>query len=199
MLNEVDLFESLESQFVAHIDDADGPTTVTMFCAHAAWVAHQIDECLIKKKQPARVFKIFKKYNAAFYEKIVVNLNRNAHEINLKGTLLALVNGNVAHLKRRDSMRLMNEFALKGVQAIRREQNSMGANFDQICVKYFDIAKRYCLNSADYSKLVQKFEQELYIDIVKLTEDSSPLGYKQHFPLANVRSEEWQQLAEQVL
>jgi hypothetical protein len=83
-----------------------------------------------------------------------VNLNRNAHEINLKGTLLALVNGNVAHLKRRDSMRLMNEFALKGVQAIRREQNSMGANFDQICVKYFDIAKRYCLNSADYSKLV---------------------------------------------
>ncbi len=115
MFNEVDLFESLESQFVAHIDDADGPTTVTMFCAHAAWAAHQIDECLIKKKQPAKVFKNFKKYNSEFYEKIVVNLNRNAQEINLKGTLLALVNGNVAHLKRRDNMRLMNEFALKGV------------------------------------------------------------------------------------
>ena len=95
---------------------------------------------MIKKKQPARVFKIFKKYNAAFYEKIVVNLNRNAQEINLKGTLLALVNGNVAHLKRRDNIRLMHKFALRGVQAIKREQNSLGANFDQICVKYFDIA-----------------------------------------------------------
>ena len=70
---------------------------------------------MIKKKQPAKVFKNFKKYNSEFYEKIVVNLNRNAQEINLKGTLLALVNGNVAHLKRRDNMRLMNEFALKGV------------------------------------------------------------------------------------
>lgn len=199
MMNEVDLFESLESQFVEHIDDADGPTIVTMFCAHAAWAAHQIDECLIKKKQPARVFKIFKKYNAAFYEKIVVNLNRNAQEINLKGTLLALVNGNVAHLKRRDNIRLMHEFALRGVQAIKREQNSMGANFDQICVKYFDIAQRYCLNSEDYQKLVQKFELELNIDIVKLTEDSSPLGYKQHLPITNVRSEEWLQLADSAL
>ena len=108
MMNEVDLFETLESQFVRHIDLADGPTIVTMLCAHAMWVAHQIDECLIKKKQPARVFKIFKKYNSAFYEKLVVNLIRNAQEINLKGTLLALVHGNVAHLKRRDNLRLMH-------------------------------------------------------------------------------------------
>ena len=96
----------------------------------------------------------------------MVNLNRNAQEINLKGTLLALVNGNVAHLKRRENMRLMNEFALKVVQAIKREKSSVGENLDQICAKYFDIAKRYCLNSADFQKLVEKFEAELEIDIV---------------------------------
>jgi hypothetical protein len=61
---------------------------------------------------------LFKKYNAEFYEKITVNLIRNASEINLKGTLLALVHGNVAHLKRRDNMRLMFEFAVKGVLAL---------------------------------------------------------------------------------
>jgi len=53
------------------------------------------------------VFKTFQKYNEAFYEKVVVNLIRNSEEINLKGVLLALVNGNVAHLKRRENMRLM--------------------------------------------------------------------------------------------
>lgn len=118
MFNEVDLLETLESQFTTHIDKADGPTTVTIFCAHAAWAAHLIDECLIKKSQPVKVFKLFKKYNAEFYEKITVNLIRNASEINLKGTLLALVHGNVAHLKRRDNMRLMFEFAVKGVLAL---------------------------------------------------------------------------------
>ena len=85
---------------------------------------------MIKKKQPARVFKIFKKYNAAFYEKVVVNLNRNAFEINLKGTLLALTNGNVAHLKRRDNMRLMFEFSIRGVEALKRERDSLGSDYD---------------------------------------------------------------------
>ena len=130
MFEEIDLFESLEAQFIDRIDEADGPTIVTMFCAHAAWAAHQIDECLIKKKQPPRVFKIFKKYNAAFYEKIVVNLIRNSKEINLKGVLLALVHGNVAHLKRRESMRLMHKFAVRGVEALARERVSLGGNFD---------------------------------------------------------------------
>ena len=59
-----------------------------------------------------------------------MNLNRNASEINLKGTLLALTNGNIAHLKRRDNMRLMFEFSIRGVEALKRERNSLGTNYD---------------------------------------------------------------------
>lgn len=40
MFQEFNLMEALESQFVSQIDRADGPTTVTMFCAHAAWADH---------------------------------------------------------------------------------------------------------------------------------------------------------------
>jgi hypothetical protein len=75
------------------------------------------------------VFKTFQKYNETFYEKIAVNLIRNADEINLKGTLLALVHGNVAHLKKRENIRLMGQFAVKGVSAIKREKESLGTNF----------------------------------------------------------------------
>ena len=50
MFSEVILFESLESQFLKRIDEAEGPTIVTMFCAHASWANQMIDECLIKKK-----------------------------------------------------------------------------------------------------------------------------------------------------
>ena len=35
MFNEVILFESLEAQFLRRVDEAEGPTIVTMFCAHA--------------------------------------------------------------------------------------------------------------------------------------------------------------------
>lgn len=149
MFGEVVLFEALEAQFLNKIDEVEGTTIVTMFCAHASWANHLIDECLIKKKQPRKVFKTFQKYNEAFYEKVTVNLIRNCDEINLKGVLLTLVHGNVAHLKRRENMRLMGQFAVKGVAAIARERLSLGNHFEQYCVKYFDIAKRYCLNADD--------------------------------------------------
>lgn len=94
---------------------------------------------------------------------------RNSDDINLKGVLLALVHGNVAHLKRRENMRLMGQFAVKGVAAIERERLSLGSHFEQYCVKYFDIAKRYCLNAEDLQKLVSAFKEIVKIDIVKLS------------------------------
>ena len=90
MFKEVDLFECLESLFVQRIDEAEGTTLVTMFNAHSAWTLSIIDEVLVKKKHPRRVYTVFKKYNDSFFEHLAVNLIRNVEEINLKGTLLVL-------------------------------------------------------------------------------------------------------------
>jgi hypothetical protein len=44
---DVSLFERLESHFVERIDEARGPTIVSMFTAHASWANHMIDECVV--------------------------------------------------------------------------------------------------------------------------------------------------------
>jgi hypothetical protein len=64
MFTSVDLLESLEASFLSRIDEANGPTLVTMFNSHAAWCAQLVDECVLKKEQPRQVFKSFKKYNS---------------------------------------------------------------------------------------------------------------------------------------
>ena len=84
MFKEVALFERLEARFIERIDEAGGPTLVTMFQAHGAWAAHVVDEVLVKKKQKKRVYKIFKKYHDLFYEHCVVNLIKKADEITVK-------------------------------------------------------------------------------------------------------------------
>ena len=63
MFKEVALFERLEATFIERIDEAGGPTLVTMFTAHGGWAAHVVDEVLVKKKQRRRVYKVFKKYH----------------------------------------------------------------------------------------------------------------------------------------
>ena len=109
-------------------------------------------------------------------EKIIVNLIRNSHEINLKGTILALHSGNITKLKLRHNMRLMNTFAVKGVEALARERQSLGDSFEHMTVRYYDISSRYCLNADLHQTLVDKFSEVLDIDIVKLSDTLSPLG-----------------------
>jgi len=58
---------------------------------------------------------------------------------------------------------------VKGVAAIERERLSLGSHFEQYCVKYFDIAKKYSLNAEDLQKLVSAFQETVKIDIVKLS------------------------------
>ena len=111
LFNEVILFESIESHFITRIDEADGPCLVTMFGAHASWMNNMVEECLKNKKQDHKVFKTFAKYSEAFSEKLIVNIIRNTDSINLKGAMLTLVNGNLMHIKRRDNIRLMRNFA----------------------------------------------------------------------------------------
>ncbi len=45
------------------ISEADGPTTVTLLNAYAAWCHHMIETVLLKKNQPKRVYSVFIKYN----------------------------------------------------------------------------------------------------------------------------------------
>ncbi len=89
------------------------------------------------------MFKVFKKYHDAFYEHCAVNLIKRSDEINLKGTFLALIHGNVACLKKRSNMRIMHQFSLNGIEALSRERESVGKTFNEVAVKYFDIASRY--------------------------------------------------------
>ena len=151
-----------------------------MYCAHSSWVNGMVDECLVKKEQDKIVIKTFLKYNEAFLEKIIVNLIRNSDEINLKGIMLVLVHGNLAHVKRNSNMRLMAQFAFRGVQALDRERESIGDNYDQVCVKYFEIARRYCLNNVELDKL-GNFFKEIDIEIVKLCDEYHPLGFEYRY------------------
>ena len=57
------LQESLLSCFMSRITDADGPTTVTLLNAYAAWCHHMIETVLLKKEQPKRVYRVFMQYN----------------------------------------------------------------------------------------------------------------------------------------
>ena len=63
--------------------------------------------------------------------------------------MLVIVNCQVIHLKRRDNMRLLRQFACKGIDSLVRERDSLGKSFEHTVVKYFDIAKEYCLIKAE--------------------------------------------------
>ena len=104
------------------------------------------------------------------------NLISNSDQINLKGTLLALIHGNVTHLKKRDNMRKMRVFAFKGVDTLVRERDSLGEEFEQMAVKYFDIAKGYCLNETELEDFRKLYEMKLKVDILQLIDEMSPLN-----------------------
>lgn len=152
---DLELFEVLEHAFVKRIDEATGETLVTMFSSHASWAQNMIEQCLVLKRQPRRVYTFFKKYNEEFYEHMTVNLIRNIGEINLKGVFLVLAQGNMAHLKRRSNIRLMRQFAVKGVATLKDEEASIDnkETFDLLCVKYYEYAGKYCLNLPDKEEL----------------------------------------------
>lgn len=56
---------------------------------------------------------------------MILKLTNNIEEINLKGVFLVLAHGNMAHLKKRSNVRLMRLFAIKGVETLAREKDSI--------------------------------------------------------------------------
>ena len=73
-------------------------------------------------------------------------------------------------------MRLMRQFAFKGVDALVRERNSLGESFEHVAVKYFDIGRRYCLHKGEVEDFKLLFDQKLKMDIVQITDEMSPLN-----------------------
>ena len=89
---------------------------------------------------------------------------RNINEINLKGVILVLAHGNMAHLKKRENMRIMRAFAVKGIRNLESEKDHIEKDdlleeekdadakkrpyktFEMLCVKYYEFALKYCLN-----------------------------------------------------
>ena len=136
-----------------------------MYTSHAVWGQHMIEQCLVLscavprqhmieldtvlKNQPRRVYNYFKKYNEELQEHLIVNLTRNLSEINLKGIFLVLAHGNVAHLKRRNNVRLLRQFAVKGIETLKDERKTINEEsaFDMVCTKYYEYSYRFCLNA----------------------------------------------------
>lgn len=114
---------------------------------------------------------------------MIVNLIRNISEINLKGIFLVLAHGNVAHLKRRNNVRLLRQFAVKGVDTLKDERKAINddSSFELVCAKYYEYSYRFCLNAQDKQELQDIFKSVLDIDIVALVERISPLGFKFSF------------------
>ena len=74
-----------------------------------------LEECLLKKSKSTKFFDDFRVFSLFFYEKCVDKLLQHVDEINLKGICLVLVQGNIIHLKRKNLIRKMFDFALQGV------------------------------------------------------------------------------------
>lgn len=56
---------------------------------------------------------------------------KRADEINLKGILLVLSNGNITHLKKRDNMRLMHTLNLKVLEHLSKDLKQLFHDFGE--------------------------------------------------------------------
>ena len=80
---------------------------------------------------------------------------------------MVLAHGNVAHLKRRNNVRLLRQFAVKGIETLKEERKSINdeQSFEMVCAKYYEYSYRFCLNTEQKQELKDKFRTTLDIDI----------------------------------
>ena len=81
--------------------------------------------------------------------KVVGNLVEHAESINARGAIMMLINGRLWCHKRRDNLRMIKDFAIRAIESLVRERNSLGDQFEQYCVQYYDLSKTYCLKNED--------------------------------------------------
>ena len=81
---------------------------------------------MIHKKQPKRVYRVFLKYSDIVLSKVLKQLIDHVDQINLRGTMLILINGKLWSHKKRDNCRMMKDFAVRAIDILARERDSMG-------------------------------------------------------------------------
>ena len=62
---------------------------------------------------------------------------------------MMLINARLWCHKKRDNLRMMKDFAVRGIESLVRERNSLGDQFEQYCVQYYDLSKNYCIRNED--------------------------------------------------
>ena len=104
---------------------------------------------------------------------------RRLHELNLKAIFVVLTNFNISHLKKRDNTRLVHQIAVKGVSHIEEQRQYLDEHtFQCLCVKYYELAFKYCLNKKAIKEVKDAFKEKLDVDIEELSEKISPLGFR---------------------
>eukprot|EP00347_Sterkiella_histriomuscorum_P015889 403355301 len=175
-LFDFELFEALERVFLQQIDQANGETLVTMYNAHASFAQDVVKQCLIDKKQVRRFWTLFKKYNEEFNEVMIQQLTVRVEDINIKGVFLVLAHGNMAHLKKRDNMRLMHQFSLKALESLQEELKRLPKQHSQdyqlrIVFNFYQYSLKYCLNAQMKQDLITKMSECTGVDMVQLIQE----------------------------
>lgn len=62
---------------------------------------------------------------------------------------MMLINGRLWSHKKRDNLRMMKDFSVRAIGCLERERSSLGDEFEQYCVQYYDLTKEYCLKDDD--------------------------------------------------
>lgn len=66
--------------------------------------------------------------------KIFVNLIDQAENVNARGAIMMLINGRLWSHKKRDNHRMIKDFAVRAIDSLVRERNSLGDRFEQYCL-----------------------------------------------------------------
>ena len=135
-----------------------------------------IEKTLIYKKQPKGVYRAFVKYNDQMLRYILKNLIEKADAINARGAIMMLINGRLWSFKRRDNFRMMKDFSIRAIGCLVRERESLGDQFEQYCVQYYDLTKMFCLKDEDLRHIQEVFQDRLKLDIQALQDELSPFA-----------------------
>ena len=71
---------------------------------------------------------------------------------------------------------MMKDFAVRAIETLVRERNSLGDQFEQYCCQYYDLTKLYCLKNDDLIHVQQVFQEKLHIDIIQLEKEMNPFA-----------------------
>ena len=69
---------------------------------------------------------------------------------------------------------MMKDFAVRAIDILARERDSMGDQFELYCDAYYRLAKVYCLKDNDVIHVQQVFQEKLKIDIIQLSNELDP-------------------------